>query len=216
MVNFLLNQRIGAKLITFRQCGLLGLACFVACQGSYACLYICMAFTHDKIFSKMNMAKYGLASDLTYTFYATMEESFLNILRECIIAKQVWASLVPSHQLEKFFKVEYSDWVSSNLSIHSYKWKGVCWTTVFLMTWRLWKWWNDFCLNNSCPPFNTINWLHAKVFETGNAFKIDTINKGTRNDTLVSWSLPSNRCFKLNSDGSSRKNPASASCGGFI
>lgn len=130
---------------------------------------------HDRVFSKMNLAKRGLGVDVNCPQCQNLQETSLHILRDCRSAKTWWNSTVPSHLQQSFFNGNYSDWVELNLSNGNLLWNGIRWDTVFLYAcWWICKWRNNFIFNNIKPPLDSAMFLHQKIMEVWMYFRKKT------------------------------------------
>ena len=77
-------------------------------------------------------------------------ESIIHTLRDPVIARSIWAQLLPQSQLYNFFSMGLKDWFVCNLTNKGAIEHEANWECVFgIAIWRLWFWRNYymFCEN---------------------------------------------------------------------
>lgn len=77
-----------------------------------------------------------------------MEDS-LPPLRDYVVAKHIWLTVVPLGQRENFFCLNLKDYILANLKPACCARSGVDWSSVFgIAIWRLWFWPNQALFSN--------------------------------------------------------------------
>jgi len=103
----------------------------------------------------------GLAQSLACTICDATEETTLHLLRDYLLARSVWRSLVSHPEQATFFTKPLRNWLSSNLTIsttdHGH------WPTQFATTlWWIWRWRNKHILDEPLfTPSNPRNFIQV-------------------------------------------------------
>ncbi|OWM78320.1 hypothetical protein CDL15_Pgr001041 [Punica granatum] len=146
------------------------------------------------------------------------EENILHVLRDCVRAKPLWLSLVPSCLQPAFFSPNLRAWLETNLRRYRTDPDGR-WASIFAIgCWMLWGWRNkelfeaDFMRpSNMAAPVLQFSSTSRQAISSANKFA-----KSSREWRWISWNKPLHEWLKLNTDGASKGNPRLAGAGGVL
>lgn len=142
----------------------------------------------------------------------------MHILRDCEYAMDVWDKLVRLEDRAWFFSLGAHSWMKKNLTLvgrHNQHWSqifGVC-------IWSLWNARNDRIFNRVLKDPQV---LVASILAQVNTIIRDLVQpipiyiEEGRKEIQVAWQPPPQNVFKVNVDGSFRRDSASVACGGLI
>ncbi|KAH9671615.1 putative ribonuclease H protein [Citrus sinensis] len=144
-------------------------------------------------------------------------EDTIHVLRDCIIARQVWLRLVPNILWNNFFDLELTSWIHYNLKNVGLVRREENWPCIFgVALWRIWYWRNQFIHNDAnISVANMVLDITHRAAEI-NASMENICRPGhERIIKWLKWLAPPWPFFKLNTYGA-RKIAGNASAGGLI
>ncbi|KAL4597583.1 hypothetical protein ACB092_11G001000 [Castanea dentata] len=176
-------------------------------------LWLCL---HGSIPVKGVLAERGINCDKVCPLCRDHDESIVHLLRECIIACDLWSKLEvpPSHM--NSFADSLEAWLKNNcLSNVSYK-GSIPWCFLFVFAvWNLWKNRNEVVFDNSSPnpTLDNVCLSQAKEYYYCVSKAKQVVSRAV---IVVKWFKPPPGSHKLNTDGASLGNPGKAGGGGLI
>ncbi|KAJ8420951.1 hypothetical protein Cgig2_010780 [Carnegiea gigantea] len=175
---------------------------------------------HDKLLTNTTRARRHLTTDPSCRECGASLEDSEHILRFCLKARDVWASLKAIGLDFVFDELNFMEWLIHNIR-GSYADRD--WSTKFLMTlWYLWKWRCLTCLNDSRDiPRSKGKFLLVRFTEIIRAFEKEDLTRKRNQEPacieqLVRWESPPGGWVALNSDGAAKGNPGLAAAGGVL
>ena len=144
-------------------------------------------------------------------------ESIVHVLRDCLVARSLWNSLLPPMSASLFLGLHLNDWMRLNCcKMNNHATTGIRWGIIFSFgIWTLWLHRNGVLFRNERAQKN----LEPEVLGKAVEFAYMRVNGNqacNRRNIQVRWLKPPLSWYKLNSDGSSLGNPGRASGGGLI
>ncbi|KAH1039339.1 hypothetical protein J1N35_041082 [Gossypium stocksii] len=94
-----------------------------------------------RLLSNVEPAKRGLEDDPSCSICGFHSKDILLILRDCVVAKEVWSHVLSGNSLLNFFSSNLQDWLLANLQDNSMvREERSSWACLFgLIIWHLWK-----------------------------------------------------------------------------
>lgn len=147
-------------------------------------------------------------------------ESAIHVFQDCPLAVNVWNLFIDHHHADKFYNLNFSDWIQSNLtnsysSSYNFIWNRI-WTVG---VWLFWFWRNAYVysvgFSRLFRPAKII--IHNLLdYDQGKSLLgFSMINRVQRN-IMVTWTMPSDGWLKLNCDGALILSSLCAGCGGLL
>ncbi|CAA0822774.1 Polynucleotidyl transferase- ribonuclease H-like superfamily protein [Striga hermonthica] len=146
-------------------------------------------------------------------------ESTLHCLRDCVGAKQIWMTLIPTKNHSAFFSMPLRDWIVQNLQ-NGLSISVVAWETIFGVTvWQIWKGRNDKILSDmefivSNKIRDVLSFVHGIQLTRSIEHHLGGFGAG-RGVHLIRWTAPAMGTIKINTDGSLLTSSGMASAGGL-
>ncbi|XP_027337167.1 uncharacterized protein LOC113850839 [Abrus precatorius] len=126
---------------------------------------------------------------------------------------------IETDSLVSFFSLGLHDWLKANIN-GSIKTQESHWSMLFCMiAWQLWNAKNDRIFKYSpSVPQNIIHQSidYARLSHPLNSSSKRILNRSSKSETLISWSLSTTDLLKLNIDSSVFSFPLEATCGEVI
>lgn len=146
-------------------------------------------------------------------------ESLVHILRDCIITKDLWLSIVKPSSHQSFFNLDLNEWLKLNI-VKPHLFGGDNWGSVFAsLCWLIWQRRNTRIferkvVNNATLLLKT-NSLIYNLSRASKKLQGINLNGCTVLDRFSRWSPPLPGWFKLNIDGAFFPQDG-AGCGGIV
>ncbi|KAG8474496.1 hypothetical protein CXB51_031152 [Gossypium anomalum] len=150
--------------------------------------------SQQRILTNSERVRRGIGYSTSCTLCGHAVEDLVHVLRDCLIAKDVWNIVLPVQLKQRFFSASFSDWLLLNLCFHeSLYGNGFTWPCLFgLLTWRLWKNRNLFIFQNTSWTATEIVkifscWACLYLLQIGGCKKVNHNSNPTfsPDDTLV-------------------------------
>jgi ribonuclease HI len=145
-------------------------------------------------------------------------ETNLHVLRDCVVARQIWMTVVPLQNRANFFGGDLSYWFQFNLQgdldwIADVRWAEF-WANV---CYYLWYWRNkEIHDENFIRPVQPVLFVLQRCREYNRANKTTrAVIERPRSTVMIRWKPPVEDWVKLNTDGAC-KGRTTAGCGGII
>ncbi|KAK5775092.1 hypothetical protein PVK06_042959 [Gossypium arboreum] len=98
----------------------------------------------QRLLTNSERVQKGIEQDASCQICGYSMKDASHILRYCSFVKEIWHQIIPTFQLRSFFSASMSDWLTSNLQLHSFnRQSDDSWPCLFgIILWRIWKNWN--------------------------------------------------------------------------
>ncbi|CAN1131441.1 Putative ribonuclease H protein At1g65750 [Linum perenne] len=142
-------------------------------------------------------------------------EDTLHVVRDCQLAREVWASFIPPELTSHFFSDSLQDWLMAGLTHKGFE------LNFGIIIWVLWKARNEAIFEDKPATsdqlrLRVLHWI-AGVRETMRADSQVTSKGGSRRtDTHISWRAGPDDGITVNTDGSVLQPHSRAAAGGII
>ncbi|CAA0830741.1 Polynucleotidyl transferase- ribonuclease H-like superfamily protein [Striga hermonthica] len=99
--------------------------------------------TRNRFLTNSERCRRHLSSSNGCVWCGLEEETYLHVLRDCPLAKNIWNRLLPAAVSSQFFDLPLDHWLELNL-LHGAD-IGHMWDRTFgVVVWKIWKWRNEF------------------------------------------------------------------------
>ncbi|KAK2417953.1 hypothetical protein QL285_040194 [Trifolium repens] len=174
---------------------------------------------HDRLLTKAKLAKWHV-SDPFCARCIQFEESVIHVIRDCLIAVEVWRHLVSSQERGNFFVVSRQDWITMNLNNQFGKAYGNDWTAIWATTcYLLWQWRNksmhDDDFVSPLRPWQVVI-EYVKAYKKSMLAEKQTKHEREQQQINVNWRAPMTGWCVLNTDGAAKIGTGKAGCGGVL
>ncbi|CAN1851599.1 Putative ribonuclease H protein At1g65750 [Linum perenne] len=142
-------------------------------------------------------------------------EDTLHVVRDCQLAREVWASFITPELTSHFFSDSLQDWLKAGLTHKGFE------LTFGIIIWILWKARNEAIFEDKPATsdqlrLRVLHWI-AGVRETMRADSQVTSKGGSRRiDTHIGWRAGRSDGITINTDGSVLQPHSRAAAGGII
>lgn len=117
---------------------------------------------HERLLTNLLRANRNISNCALCPFECDCEETLLHILRDCLVASEVWSKFINPNFLSRFFSLSLQEWLHWNLKreigmsqVNRWPWRKV----FSLGYWNIWK--------NRCRGiFNNDRLLVQRVFQS--------------------------------------------------
>ncbi|KAL9419174.1 hypothetical protein AB3S75_037017 [Citrus x aurantiifolia] len=172
---------------------------------------------HAKLKTKSELSRRHIPVSLHCDRCGAPLEDIIHVLRDCHCIKRVWLRLVPARHQISFFQLPLREWIIANLQN---KWKipsPLSWECIFgVAVWRLWYWRNLFVVEGKLMDSSTVYVdIMARANEIHRLNNSHISQQPRRKEIYIGWMPPLWPWYKLNTDGSCRKDEG-AGAGGII
>ncbi|XP_050386378.1 uncharacterized protein LOC126802738 [Argentina anserina] len=172
---------------------------------------------HKKLLTNVQRATRGFTHDKTCPICHSGDETLLHLLRDCPRAMLIWKSFLKPGNLLNSFTLDWNGWIYAQLHCHSLVRDNIQWCILFIfICWFIWKWRNKQIFeSNFVMPicFEKIIWEYA--IEWKNA-QNRASSSSMFSYTMLSWKMPPENFFKLNTDGTRATVSGKIGAGGVI
>lgn len=140
--------------------------------------------------------------------------------RDCPLAIDVWNIFIDHHLLDRFYNLDFNNWVQTNLSNSFSSSCSFTWNKVWVVdVWQLWFWRNALVhIRDFRRPFRPVEIIRQILcdFDQGKILLESHIESHVQRSILVTWNKPDAGWVKLNCDGALKSASGCASCGGLL
>ncbi|KAL4358598.1 hypothetical protein AHAS_Ahas09G0302700 [Arachis hypogaea] len=149
-----------------------------------------------------------------------VQEDLLHLLRDCPKASTIWVNFLNPMELQKFFSLNWGDWVEANLRKQLGQNQNIDWKDIYMVTCsKIWFWRNkENHEDNYRRPIQPYREIIKEIQEINKAFEKAYLVGKVRARRLgrVAWKPLPKGWLKLNVDGASVANAGKAGCGGLL